>query len=367
MAFPCKCPEQLRRNTVFASHRTLLNAKSLGRIAGCLSALLLQGCLSFTTPQYVLEHQQRIQEQLQVKVDISDASNFTGDVDKVLTEIESGLSPLPENYRRKIGTIRVVDGFFSAYTLMAPFVGGYTTNDGTVFVRNANPTRFLQKVLLFPRNDAFIHEVMHSVHFQEMNHWQATGRPSPEFRQFIKAWECQYFGDVNGDGDLDDRDMEYVSSNAEKFDANNDNIVDSVDVEAHYGRPYVQGRWVTLRGMQVLMWMSFQWLAPRPEGFATPYAKTYVWEDAAETKRFLWRLGVVPALYSSEAHDAAAKKAWNKYLRLKKKDPLLARKVFLVVRYIASHEEPTRLSTAWTRYLKEHKSESRTASAITRD
>jgi hypothetical protein len=353
---------------VSASHQTLRNAKGLVRAAaGCLLALLLQGCLTFTTPQHVLKHQQRIQQQLRVEVDISDASNFTGNVDSVLTEIERELSPLPANYRRKIGKIKVVDGFFAEYTLMAPFVGGYTSNDGTIFMRNADATRFLQKVFLFPKNDALIHEALHSVHFHEMKQWRANGKPSPEFGEFINAWECQYLGDVNGDGELDDRDMAYVYSHPEKFDVNHDGIIDSTDVEKLRGRPYVQGRWASLRGMQVLMWMSLQWLAPRPNGFATPYAKTYVWEDAAETKRYLWSLGLVPALYSSQTGSAAGKKAWNNYLRLKKKDPLLARKAFLVVRYIASHEDPARLSTAWTRYLSDHQPETRIASGKAHD
>jgi len=329
---------------------------------GCLLAVLLQGCLSFTTPEYVLRHRDRIQEQLKVNVDISDASSFTGDVDKALTDIEKQLAPLPEEYRKKIGKIKVVDGFFAHYTLMAPFVGGLTTNDGTVYVRNAGITKFLQTVFLFPRNDILVHEILHSVHFREMRQWHVTGRPSPEFEQFVKAWEYQYFGDANKDGELDDRDIAYINSHVPAFDASRDGTINSDDIELAIGSPYVQGRWASVRGVEVLLRMGLQWLVPRPRGFATAYARTYVWEDAAETKRYLWRLGLVPALYSNNVDQKDAQRAWKKFRRLQSKDPLLARKVFLVMRYIAAHERPARLSSAWTRYLKRQGCETAVAS-----
>jgi len=337
--------------------------KTLGKAAGCLLAVLAQGCLSLTTPEYVLRHRDQIQEQLKVNVDISDASSFTGDVGKVLADIEKLLAPLPEDYRKKIARIKVVDGFLAQYTLRAPFVGGFTRNDGTVFVRNANITKFLQGIFLFPRNDALIHEILHSVHFWEMRRWHATGQPSPEFAQFVKGWECQYFGDVNSDGEVDDRDVAHIERHVASFDFNRDGVISSADVELAVGKPYVQGRWASLRGVEVLLWMGFQWLAPRPAGFATPYAKTYVWEDAAETKRYLWRLGLVPALYSNDVDEKDADRAWKKFRRLKRKDPLLARKVFLVVRYIAAHEKPDRLSSVWTRYVAQQSGKTAVASA----
>ena len=337
--------------------------KRVGSIAACLVAFFLQGCLSFTTPEHVLTHRDRIEQQLNVKVDISDASSFTGDVDRALTEIEDKLSPLPENYRRKIRKIKVSDGFFAEYTLMAPFVGGYTSSDGTVYVRNANITKFLQTLILFPRNDALVHELLHSVHFHEIRQWETAGAPSSEFGEFVRAWEYQYFGDVNGDGEIDDRDIARIDEQVAAFDFNRDGVIGSRDIELGVGRPYLEGRWVSLRGMRVLLWMGLQWLAPRPRGFATPYAKTYVWEDAAETKRYLWGMGLVPYLYSNNVDPVRARKAWEKFRRLKKKDPLLARKVFLVVRYIAAHEDPVMLSSAWTSYMEQQGDKAGTAVA----
>lgn len=339
---------------MFVLPSTLPGMRRLGTFAGCLLLLVLEGCLSFTTPEYVLKHRDKIQTDLKVEVDISDASSFTGDVDSVLKDIEKRLAPLPERYREKMGKIKIVDGFFGEYTLMAPFVGAYTDKDGTVFLRNADVTRFLQRVFLFPRNDTLVHEMMHSVHFREIKHWTDTGRPTPEFEYFVKAWECQYFGDVNADGELDDGDIAYVNSHAERFDANRDGLVDSADVEAISGAPYVQGRWASLRGLHVLLWMSFQQITPRPTGFASAYAKTYVWEDAAETMRYLWRLGLAPALYLRGVDREAADRAWKILDDLKRKDPLLARKVFIIVNYIAAHEEPARLSAAWTNYLNKY-------------
>jgi len=322
-----------------------------GAFVCLILAILAPGCLSLTRPDYVIKHRDAIKNDLNVNVDISDASSFTGNVDTVLKEIQRAVEPLPPRYRAKLGTIKVVDGMFFDYFLMAPFVGAFTASDGTVYVRNANVTRFLQNALIFHGSGTLVHELMHSVHFREMNDWQKTGKPSAEFAEFLKAWEYQYFGDVTGDNEIDDRDMAYIAGHPETFDINNDGKIDHLDVEEAAGAPYVQGRWLSLKGVGVLAGMSLNFLAPRPKGFASAYAKTYVWEDAAETNRYLWELGLVPALYSLDAPPQAREDAWAAFNKLRKKDPLLARKVFLVVRYVAVHEEPMKLTSAWTTYL----------------
>ena len=310
-----------------------------------LPTVLLAGCFTFRTPEHVLRQRDAIQGELQVNVDISHASSFTGDVGGALDTVREQVACLPARYRAKIGTIIVRDGFFTDYFLMSPFVAAFTTTDGTIYVRNANPTRLLQSLLLFHGNDALVHEIVHSVQFNEMHRWQQTGRPSREFAQLIRDWELQYFGDVDGNGRIDDADAACIAADTARFDPNRDGQVNHADVEAIHGQPYVQGRWASLRGMQVLLWMSFEWFTPRPKGFACPYAKTCVWEDAAETVRYAWRAGFIPALYAGEGR--AAERAWAGFARIERSDPLLARKVLLMVRYIAAHEEPGRLGAAW--------------------
>ena len=332
-----------------------------------LLAILSPGCLSLSTPEHVVEHRSRIKTDLNVEVDISSASSFTGDVGTVLAEIERAVAPLPPRYREKLGTIKVVDGMFFDYLLMAPFVGAFTTNDGTVYIRNANIGRFLQMVFIFQNNDTLIHELMHSVHFREMHDWQTTGEPSVEFAVFLKAWEYQYFGDVTGDGEIDDRDMAHVAAHPAEFDANGDGRIDHLDVEELVGNPYVSGNWISLKGAVVMAGMSLNMLAPRPSGFASSYAKTFVWEDAAETYRYLWGLRLVPALYSLDSTPEAREAAWERFNKLRKKDPLLARKVMLIVRYIAQHEEPHRLASAWTTYLAHQRGEGNVRVAVSKN
>jgi hypothetical protein len=101
-----------------------------------------------------------------------------------------------------------------------------------------------------------------------------------------------------------------------------------------------------------MMRMSFDFVMPRPGGFASPYAKTYVWEDAAETARYAWENGLIPALYSTDAGSEKRQEAWRAFRELQQSDPLLARKTALIVRYIASHEEPRKLSAAWKQYIE---------------
>ena len=312
-----------------------------------LLALLFAGCFSFTTPQHVLRHHERIERDLKISVDISQASSFTGNVGKVLADIESQLAPLPEAYRAKIGKIVVKDGFFGGFTLLAPFVGAYTDNDGTVYIRNANTTKLLQTLLMFPGNDTLIHEVTHSVQHAELRRWDESKTLSPQFSRYIVGWEYAYFGDVNGDGELDDLDVNYIAAHTDQFDLNGDGVVDHKDVELHAGNPYVSGNWLSARGLEVLLLMGMQGITARPAGYVCNYARTYAWEDAAETCRYAWSEGYVPGLYSKETGRAAAAGAWKKYLHLKKRDPLLARKVFLTVEYIAAHEQAERLSAAW--------------------
>ena len=309
----------------------------------------------------------QIERQLNVKIDISRANSFTGSVNRALTDIENTLSALPDAYRKKIAGIAVRDGFFKDYTLIAPLVGGYTANDGTVSVRNANATRFIQTAVLFPRNDTLIHELAHSVQYCELRHAQETGTFSPEFGRFIRNWEYQYFGDVNGDGELDDQDVAWIAEHREQFDRTKDGKVDFQDVELAVGKPYVQGRWASSRGIKVLLRMSFQGLARRSKGFASSYAQTYVWEDAAETMRYAWNAGLLPALYSATADDTAASMAWRKYLKLKKEDPLFARKLFLVLQYVAAHEQPEGLSTAWLDYGRLHSRMAQADAAVMND
>jgi len=341
--------------SVHASVRATARARTYGtRIVLLSLTLALSGCLSVRTPDYVLRHRDQLEQKLNVKIDISHASSFTGNVDRVLKEIDRQLSPLPAAYRAKIARIAVRDGFFREYMLCAPFVGAYTAKNGTVFIRNANATRFIQNALLFPGNDVLTHEVTHSVQYHEMKHWGQTGRPTPEFERLIRNWELQYLGDVNRDSEIDDIDIEFIQHHKAAFDKNRDGNVDFRDVELSRGKPYVQGNWISINGLKVFLRMSFGGLVPRPNGYPSSYAKTYVWEDAAETMRWAWSAGLLPALYSSGSESAAADKAWKRYEGLKKRDPLFARKVCLMLQYVASHEEPERLSARWVDYTRRH-------------
>ena len=316
--------------------------------------MAVTGCFTLSTPDYVLKHRDQIEKQLDVKVDVSRASSFTGNVDRVLTDIEKQLAPLPQAYRKKISGITIRDGFFKDYLLLAPLVGGYTANDGTVNIRNANATGLVQSMVLLPRGDTLIHEAAHSVQYYEIRRQQRTGSFSPEFGRFIRDWEYQYLGDVNGDGELDDRDSAWVAERVDQFDCNKDGNVDFRDVELVAGKPYVEGRWASSRGIRLLLRMSFEGIIRRTRGFANSYAQTYVWEDAAETMRYAWNAGYLPTLYSGKADAKAASKAWAAYWKLKKQDPLFARKVFLVLQYVAAHEQKEALSVAWLDYTRSH-------------
>ena len=341
--------------SVHALSRATVCAGTYGTGIVLVSLMLaLGGCLSLKTPDYVLRHRDQLEQKLNVKIDISHASSFTGNVDRVLNDIDRQLSPLPEAYRAKIARIAVGDGFFREYMLFAPFVGAYTAKNGTVFIRNANATGYVQSALLFPGNNVLMHEATHSVQYNEMNHWALTGHPTPEFGQLIRNWELQYFGDANRDGELDDLDAAYVQQHHEIYDSNRDGSINFRDVELARGKPYVQGNWLSANGLRVFLRMSFGGIVPRPNGYPSSYARTYVWEDAAETMRWIWSAGLLPALYSSGSESATADRAWERYQDLKKRDPLFARKVFLMVQYVAAHEKPEFLSARWVDYTRRH-------------
>ena len=70
--------------------------------------------------------------------------------------------------------------------------------------------------------------------------------------------------------------------------------------------------------------------------------------DTMRTLRRIEKALVIPWLYGSgDAKRTDA--AWKRFERIRKSDPVAGRKVELILRYIALHEEPSDLNTRWQR------------------
>ena len=358
-----------------------------------IAILFTVGCASFDGAA-VRERQQQLEETYSVTVDVTEASPLLGDTMNTLRRIEKALEVFPDGYRRKIATINVVEDFFGRFGLMSSGVGAYTEDEipehyRQVFVKNRS---FLEDVMGVMSMDTSLHiehEAWHSVEYyeiqlietmirerardkvtclwdllKEVDEVLANLSPSEvasavnraptthgraQLRTYvwlIRGWLAAHFGDVDKSGTVDDADMRHVYANRTRYDADGDGRLTYRDVKKLTGFAYLEAENpldpVLQLGLTVGM---FGIHAP---GYVTFYAQNFTYEDRAEVVDRLAAWKLVPHVYGT-GDAARTRAAWKRFERLRRSDPVAARKVELILRYIALHEDPADLNDRWQR------------------
>ena len=159
---------------------------------------------------------------------------------------------------------------------------------------------------------------------------------------FCARWLASHFGDVTGDGRIDDADLARLRAHFGDFDADGDGRLTYEDAAARTGLRHSLRPGSDL-GTQAEMTAGLA--GYRPRGFASPYGRTYPWEDKAEVLDYAVREGFVPHLFAAagalggvtanSSAEAAAKLG-----RLDARDPVLARKVEVLAVYLGNLTPP---------------------------
>jgi len=365
-------------------------------IARTLTALALVfalGCASFD-PEAVRERKEGIEQTYSVAVDVSKTSPLLGNTMKTLDRIERSLEVFPEGYRRKIARINVVESFFNRYGLLSSGIGAYTEDEipekyRQIFVKNKSLLEDITGVLAMDVGLHIEHEAWHSVEYYEIqlledmirarakgnlkSLWDVLSRTDEvlpnltpaevdaaavragtadgqrQLRAYvwlIKGWLAAHFEDVDRNGVIDDADMHAIDVNRAKYDADKDGRLTYADVARLTKYHYMEKENPLDPGLQ--LGLTAAMFGFHGTGFVTFYAQNYTYEDRAEVvdRVAAWKL--VPWLYRT-GDTARTEKAWKKLAEIRKADPVIARKVELMVRYIALHEDPARLNDRWTR------------------
>ena len=332
-----------------------------------------------------------IETRHQVDLDMSRSTPLLGDTSTTLKRIEKALEPFPKGYTAKMARINVVEDHFERWGLLAPMIGAYTEAGrpeqyGQIFIKNKSA---LEDVLGLFSGDTGLHlehEGWHSVEYfevqeiesfvrtrarnnpgnifqvlsttdvilanaspEELVELKRSGRSTP-YVDLVRGWLFCSFGDVNDDGVIDDADVAYVDAHRDAFDADGDGRVTYADVAVRTGREYLWAYDPMDFRLQVGLTASLV-ANLHDAGFVSFHAQNFPWEDRAETVSFLADRGLVPHLYRRTT-DARAARAWKEFNRIRRRDPLLARKLQLMIRYIASHEECQLMEANWQSHMQ---------------
>ena len=155
-------------------------------------------------------------------------------------------------------------------------------------------------------------------------------------------WLAAHFGDVTGDGRTDDADLVCLRARRADFDADGDGHLTYEDAAARTGLRYSRRRGAD-PATQVEMTAGL--VGYRPRGFASPYGRTYPWEDRAEVLDYAIREGLIPHLFAAPGSmpgvtAASAAEAGAKLDRLRARDAVLARKVEILALYLGNLTPP---------------------------
>jgi hypothetical protein len=352
------------------------------------------GCTSLASfnQAKIKEKRLSIENQLNVKINLDATSALRGDTWRTLDQIEAALKPFPTEYRRKVAEIRVVEDFVSRFGLAALAVGAYVEDERedqnrTIFIKNKNLVEDFIGLVELDVGTHLAHESWHSVEYYEIERLAAlesgrdesaetlfaklealntnaayvladyeveplyAGHPDPapssaHYLTLIKGWLYAPFGDVNGDSKIDDYDVTYIDANGGKFDATGDGKITYEDVSKGTRYGYLEAE--NPLDLELQLGMSLQVLPGyRPPGFCSFYAKNFPWEDRAETVEAAVSRGFIPYIYKAGVPQGKQEKAWRELTRIKSKDPVLARKFELILRYVAHQEKQQNLNLRW--------------------
>ena len=367
----------------------------IARMTVALSFVFALGCASFDT-EAVLERSEGIQRDYSVAVDVSQTSPLLGNTMNTLGRIERSLAVFPDAYRRKIAKINVVESFFDRYGLLSSGIGAYTEDEipskyRQIFVKNKNVFEDISGALSMDVGLHIEHEAWHSVEYCEIQKlepmirarskgdlktlWDVLSRTDAvlanltpaevdqaaacastvegqrQLRAYvwlIKGWLAAHFEDVDNNGVIDDADMHAVDANRMTYDADRDGRLTYADVAKRTRYHYMEQENPLDPGLQ--LGLTAGMFGFHGSGFVTFYAQNYTYEDRAEVVDRIAAWKLVPWLYR-KGDAGRTEKAWRKFHDLRKSDPVIGRKVELMVRYIALHEDPAKLNERWTKSL----------------
>ncbi len=361
-----------------------------------LALLFAVGCASFDSAA-VRERETQIEQRYSVTLDTSKTSPLWGDTMNTLRRIENALAIFPDDYRRKIAKINVVENFSDRFGLMSSGVGAYTEDEipeyyRQIFVKNKNILEDIEGFLAMDTSLHIEHEAWHSVEYYEIQLvediirrrakgeieclWDvlgetdevlanltpaeveqtaaraSTARGTGQLRAYlwlIRGWLSSHFGDTDKDGDVDDADMAHVYANRSAYDADGDGLLTYRDVKKRTGHAYMEAENPLDPGLQLGLTVGM--LGFHARGFVSFYAQNFTYEDRAEVVDRASRWGLIPWLYrSGDAGKTEA--AWKRFERIRKSDPVAGRKIELILRYVALHEEPSNLNERWTKTFR---------------
>ena len=285
-----------------------------------------------------------------------------------IARIEADLEECPHAYTARIGTIHVVEDFVARFGPIGLFCGAYCEDERPeayrhVFIKNKNLGEDLYGLVSMDVGTHLVHESCHSVEYWEIAR-HAEGilggavpnrenifsdlkavdaaavaaslreprrtAPSDPYIRLIRDWMFAHFGDVNGDGRLDEADADAVAANPERFDADGDGALTYADVARRTPYRYLYRTNPLDPVVQFAMTLE-QFTGWCPAGFASVYGSNEPWEDRAEVLALVHRRGLLALLRAAgPAQDRAAK--W--LTRLRSRDAVLARKIDLMLNYL---------------------------------
>jgi hypothetical protein len=162
-------------------------------------------------------------------------------------------------------------------------------------------------------------------------------------------WLAAHFGDVTGDGRLDDADVAYLRTHAAAFLMTGHARLTYEDAAVRGGPAHS-----LRRGADVLtqIEMTAGLAGYRPQGFASPYGRTAPWEDKAEVLDYAIREKLIPNLYAAPGSTpgvtvATVAAAQTKLDRLRRNDALLARKVEILAIFFGNLTPPESRGTTF--------------------
>ena len=153
---------------------------------------------------------------------------------------------------------------------------------------------------------------------------------------FCARWIASMFGDLNNDGQIDEKDRQYLSAHPDSFDADKDGKISYHDAAKITGIKYSFSSGINpLTQVE----MTAGALGYRPKGFASPYGRTCPWEDKAEVLAFAIRDKILPALYRND-EPQEIDRAYRHLDALRAKDPVFARKIEILAILFGNLENP---------------------------
>jgi len=188
----------------------------------------------------------------------------------------------------------------------------------------------LRRVLPNPENLFNDLEVVDSTAVAESLRSPRGAAPGDAYVRLLRDWMFAPFGDVNGDGRIDQADADAVAADPERFDADGDGALTYADVRRLTRYRYLRSKNPLDPVLQFAMTLE-QFTGWAPRGFASVYGAAQPWEDRAEVMALMRGHGFLHLVRETHPErDRAAKRLE----RLRRRDPVLARKVDLLLRYL---------------------------------